>query len=115
MRARAPARERRHRWTLRRGALPPRSPRCPVPGGHPGADRVGFLILSNSIKEIDWADYHIAIPAFVTMLMMPFTYSITNGIGMGFITSPCWRLAAGRGREYPGADVHRLASSPSTT
>ncbi|CAM5611602.1 hypothetical protein SVIOM342S_10588 [Streptomyces violaceorubidus] len=37
------------------------------------------------------------------MLMMPFTYSITNGIGMGFITFSVLRLAAGRGREVPVA------------
>jgi AGZA family xanthine/uracil permease-like MFS transporter len=35
--------------------------------------------------------------------MMPFTYSITNGIGMGFITFVVLRLAAGRGREIPAA------------
>ena len=35
--------------------------------------------------------------------MMPFTYSITNGIGIGFITFSVLRLAAGRGREVPVA------------
>ena len=60
--------------------------------------RTGFANLVT-----DWADYTIAIPAFVTMVMMPFTYSITNGIGMGFITFVVLRLAAGRGREVPAA------------
>ncbi|WP_225097926.1 NCS2 family permease [Streptomyces sp. CoH27] len=81
--------------------LTPVATMVPSQAATPALVAVGFLILSNSIKEIDWADYTIAIPAFVTMLMMPFTYSITNGIGMGFITFTVLRLAAGRGREIP--------------
>ena len=75
----------------------------PSQAATPALLAVGFLILAGSVKEIDWADYTIAIPAFVTMVMMPFTYSITNGIGMGFITFVVLRLAAGRGREIPVA------------
>ncbi|OIJ69844.1 NCS2 family permease [Streptomyces mangrovisoli] len=81
--------------------LTPIATMVPSQAATPALVAVGFLILSNSIKEIDWADYTIAVPAFVTMLMMPFTYSITNGIGMGFITFVILRLAAGRGREVP--------------
>lgn len=81
--------------------LTPVATMVPSQAATPALVAVGFLILSNSVKEIDWADYTIAIPAFVTMLMMPFTYSITNGIGMGFITFVVLRLAAGRGREIP--------------
>lgn len=73
----------------------------PAQAATPALVTVGFLILANSIKAIDWADYTIAIPAFVTIVMMPFTYSITNGIGMGFIVFCVMRLAAGRGREVP--------------
>jgi len=83
--------------------LTPVATMVPSQAATPALVAVGFLILSNSIKEIDWADYTIAIPAFVTMLMMPFTYSITNGIGMGFITFVVLRLAAGRAREIPAA------------
>ncbi|OIJ96630.1 NCS2 family permease [Streptomyces colonosanans] len=83
--------------------LTPVATMVPSQAATPALVAVGFLILSNSIKEIDWADHTIAIPAFVTMLMMPFTYSITNGIGMGFITFVVLRLAAGRGREVPVA------------
>lgn len=75
----------------------------PSQAATPALIAVGFLILAGSIKEIDWSDFTVAIPAFVTMLMMPFTYSITNGIGMGFITFSVLRLAAGRGREVPVA------------
>ncbi|MFJ9733111.1 NCS2 family permease [Streptomyces sp. NPDC101171] len=83
--------------------LTPVATMVPSQAATPALVAVGFLILSNSVKEIDWADYTIAIPAFVTMMMMPFTYSITNGIGMGFITFVLLRLAAGRSREVPVA------------
>ncbi|MFJ9741801.1 NCS2 family permease [Streptomyces sp. NPDC101166] len=81
--------------------LTPVATMVPSQAATPALIAVGFLILANSVKEIDWADYTIAVPAFVTMVMMPFTYSITNGIGMGFITFAVLRLAAGRGREVP--------------
>ncbi|QDQ12200.1 NCS2 family permease [Streptomyces spectabilis] len=83
--------------------LTPIATMVPSQAATPALLAVGFLILSGSIGQIDWSDYTIAIPAFVTMLMMPFTYSITNGIGMGFITFTVLRLAAGRGREVPVA------------
>ncbi|MFJ4539201.1 NCS2 family permease [Streptomyces tibetensis] len=83
--------------------LTPVATMVPSQAATPALVAVGFLILAGSVKEIDWADYTIAVPAFVTMLMMPFTYSITNGIGMGFITFAVLRLAAGRGREVPPA------------
>ncbi|MFI8303761.1 NCS2 family permease [Streptomyces sp. NPDC085927] len=81
--------------------LTPIATMVPSQAATPALLAVGFLILAGSIKEIDWADHTIAIPAFVTMVMMPFTYSITNGIGMGFITFVVLRLAAGRGKEVP--------------
>ncbi|MFF6876834.1 NCS2 family permease [Streptomyces sp. NPDC012474] len=83
--------------------LTPVATMVPSQAATPALVAVGFLILAGSVKEIDWADYTIAVPAFVTMLMMPFTYSITNGIGMGFVTFAVLRLAAGRGREVPSA------------
>ncbi|MCO4695699.1 NCS2 family permease [Streptomyces sp. RO-S4] len=83
--------------------LTPVATMVPSQAATPALLAVGFLILAGSIREIDWADHTIAIPAFVTMVMMPFTYSITNGIGMGFLTFVALRLAAGRGREVPKA------------
>lgn len=83
--------------------LTPVATMVPSQAATPALLAVGFLILSGSVREIDWADHTIAIPAFVTMVMMPFTYSITNGIGMGFITFVVLRLAAGRGRDIPVA------------
>lgn len=75
----------------------------PAQAATPALVAVGFLIMAGSIREIDWSDYTISIPAFLTMLLMPFTYSITNGIGIGFITFCVLRLVAGRGREVPPA------------
>ncbi|MFF9040255.1 NCS2 family permease [Streptomyces sp. NPDC014892] len=83
--------------------LTPVATMVPSQAATPALLAVGFLILANSVREIDWADYTIAVPAFVTMVMMPFTYSITHGIGMGFITFVVLRLAAGRGRGVPVA------------
>lgn len=81
--------------------LTPLATMVPAQAATPALVTVGFLILANSIGEIDWSDYTIAVPAFLTMVLMPFTYSITNGIGFGFITFCVLRLAAGRGRSVP--------------
>ncbi|MFF7632295.1 NCS2 family permease [Kitasatospora sp. NPDC008050] len=83
--------------------LTPLATMVPAQAATPALVTVGFLILANSIREIDWSDYTIAIPAFLTMVLMPFTYSITNGIGMGFVTFCVLRLATGRGRSVPVA------------
>ncbi|NML50100.1 NCS2 family permease [Streptomyces sp. R302] len=83
--------------------LTPLATMVPSQAATPALLAVGFLILAGSVKDIDWADYTIAVPAFLAMTMMPFTYSITNGIGIGFISFSVLRLAAGRGREVPVA------------
>ncbi|MER8183112.1 NCS2 family permease [Kitasatospora sp. NPDC094015] len=83
--------------------LTPLATMVPAQAATPALVTVGFLILANSITEIDWTDYTIAVPAFLTMVMMPFTYSITNGIGIGFITFCILRAAAGRWRSVPVA------------
>ena len=49
--------------------------------------------------EIDWDDYELAIPCFLTMILMPFTYSITNGIGAGFVTWVVFRAARWQARQ----------------
>ncbi|WP_457030372.1 NCS2 family permease [Kitasatospora sp. P5_F3] len=83
--------------------LTPLATMVPAQAATPALVTVGFLILANSIRDIDWSDYTIAVPAFLTMVLMPFSYSITNGIGFGFITFCVLRLAAGRGRSVPVA------------
>ncbi|NSC22378.1 NCS2 family permease [Streptomyces albus subsp. chlorinus] len=62
---------------------------------------VGFLIMASNVRDIDWGDSSVAIPAFLTIVSMPFTYSITNGIGMGVIAFIVLRAASGRIREVP--------------
>ncbi|MFI0739529.1 NCS2 family permease [Streptomyces sp. NPDC021100] len=62
---------------------------------------VGFLIMAANVKEIDWSDFTIAIPAFLTIVSMPFTYSITNGIGIGVLAFILLRVADRRAREIP--------------
>ncbi|MET4060643.1 AGZA family xanthine/uracil permease-like MFS transporter [Arthrobacter sp. UYP6] len=59
---------------------------------------VGYLMVSQ-VGKIDWSDIGIAIPAFLTIALMPFTYSIANGLGAGFITFALIRLFQGRARE----------------
>ncbi|MFJ9519224.1 NCS2 family permease [Kitasatospora sp. NPDC101801] len=83
--------------------LTPLATMVPAQAATPALVTVGFLILANSIRDIDWSDYTIAVPAFLTMVLMPFSYSITNGIGFGFIAFCVLRLAAGRGRTVPVA------------
>ncbi|ROT34021.1 NCS2 family permease [Micromonospora sp. HM5-17] len=59
---------------------------------------VGFLMMT-AVKEIDWRDYEIGIPAFLTIVLMPFTYSISNGIGAGVISYVVLKAARGKVRE----------------
>ena len=62
---------------------------------------VGFLMMQQ-VRHIDWGDLEIAIPAFLTIVLMPFTYSITAGIGAGFISYVFLKLVLGKVREVPG-------------
>ena len=59
---------------------------------------VGILMASSLIK-VQWDDLTEATPAFVTAAMMPFTYSITEGIAFGFISYCVMKLGTGRWRE----------------
>jgi AGZA family xanthine/uracil permease-like MFS transporter len=63
---------------------------------------VGFMMVSQ-VGKIDWQDWGIGIPAFLTFTLMPFTYSIANGLGAGFIAYVLIRTVQGRVR-----DVHPL-------
>ena len=63
---------------------------------------VGFLMMQQ-VKGIDWDDLEIGIPAFLTIVLMPFTYSISVGIGAGFIAFVMLKLVRGK-----AADIHPL-------
>jgi AGZA family xanthine/uracil permease-like MFS transporter len=70
----------------------------PYEAATPALVIVGFLMMTQ-IKGIDWADYGIAIPAFLTIILMPFTYNISVGIGAGFVSHVVIRLVQGRRKE----------------
>jgi AGZA family xanthine/uracil permease-like MFS transporter len=74
----------------------------PYEAATPALIIVGFLMMTQ-IKSIDWEDYGIAIPAFLTIILMPFTYNISVGIGAGFVSYVVIRYLQGRGK-----DVHPL-------
>ncbi|NUQ31566.1 MAG: NCS2 family permease [Dermatophilaceae bacterium] len=55
---------------------------------------VGFLMMTQ-VTNIDWHDMEVALPAFLTIVLMPFTYNITVGIGAGFIAWVLVKIAKG--------------------
>lgn len=55
---------------------------------------VGFLMMTQ-VTEIDWKNVELAIPAFLTIALMPFAYSITAGIGAGFVFYTVIQVAKG--------------------
>jgi AGZA family xanthine/uracil permease-like MFS transporter len=59
---------------------------------------VGYFMMIQ-VKEISWADPGIGIPALLTIGMMPFTYSITNGVAAGFIAYTAIAVLRGKARE----------------
>ncbi|MBM0127861.1 NCS2 family permease [Pimelobacter simplex] len=59
---------------------------------------VGFLMMQQ-ITGITWDDVEIAIPAFLTIVLMPFTYSISVGIGAGFVSYVFLKVVRGKARE----------------
>lgn len=59
---------------------------------------VGFLMISQ-VTDIDWTRPEIGIPVFLTIILMPFTYSITVGIGVGFLSYVFIRLILGEGKK----------------
>ncbi|WP_327710737.1 NCS2 family permease [Streptomyces sp. NBC_00464] len=70
----------------------------PMQAASPALVAVGFLMMTQ-VKHIDWDRYDLAIPAFLTITVMPLTYSITNGIGAGFVTYVIIKACLGKARE----------------
>ena len=70
----------------------------PYEAATPALIIVGFLMMTQ-VKNIDWEDYGIAIPAFLTIILMPFTYNISVGIGAGFVSFVVIRVIQGRRKE----------------
>ncbi|MFC6289678.1 NCS2 family permease [Levilactobacillus angrenensis] len=66
------------------------------------------VLMAQSLKNIHWEKFEVAAPAFLIVLGMPLTYSISDGIALGFITYPLTMIAAKRGKEV-GAMMYGLA------
>jgi AGZA family xanthine/uracil permease-like MFS transporter len=67
---------------------------------------VGYFMIT-LVKDMDWQDPGIGIPLLLTIIMMPLTYSITNGVGAGFLSYTVIRLIRGDGLR----DVGRMAGA----
>jgi Permeases len=74
----------------------------PYEAATPALVVVGFLMMVQ-VKAIDWDDWEIAIPAFLTIVLMPFAFSITVGIGAGFVSYAIIKAARGK-----ASQVHTL-------
>ena len=61
---------------------------------------VGCLLI-DSVRRIDWKDYSEAFPAFLTIILMPLTFSVTEGIAFGFISYTLLKTVQGRFRDVP--------------
>ena len=59
---------------------------------------VGAMMIQNVMK-IDWNDYSECIPAFLTLIGIPLTFSIADGLALGFISYPVVKLLSGKGKE----------------
>ena len=79
---------------------------APIAGVIPGAATspalvlIGMLMIHNA-TNIYWHQVEIALPCFLTMIMIPFTYSVADGIGVGFISYTAISLVSGKGRKIP--------------
>ncbi|GAB3043292.1 NCS2 family permease [Virgibacillus ainsalahensis] len=57
------------------------------------------VMMSSALKDIEWDQFEIAVPAFLTVVAMPLTYSIATGIAIGFIFYPITMILKGRAKE----------------
>jgi AGZA family xanthine/uracil permease-like MFS transporter len=70
----------------------------PFEAATPALVVVGFLMVMQ-VSGIDWKNFEVAVPAFLTIVLMPFSYSITVGIGAGVISFIVIKLALGKVRQ----------------
>ncbi len=70
----------------------------PYEAATPALIIVGFLMMAQ-VKNIEWDDMGIGLPAFLTIILMPFTYNISVGIGAGFVSHVIIRVVQGRRKE----------------
>ncbi|MFI8967046.1 NCS2 family permease [Streptomyces sp. NPDC053493] len=62
---------------------------------------IGSMMMQNA-KHVDWSDRSVAIPVFLTVVLMPFTYTITTGVAAGVISYAVIKSAQGKAREVGG-------------
>ena len=60
------------------------------------------VLMAQQLKEIEWTDISVAIPAFITVVTMCLSYSISNGIAVGFIFYVVSKIAGGKAKEVSG-------------
>ncbi|MFD0891144.1 NCS2 family permease, partial [Streptosporangium algeriense] len=72
----------------------------PAAAAAPALVLVGALMMTQA-RNIPWEDLTLAVPAFLTIALMPFTYSITNGVGAGVISYTVVQAAVGRAGRIP--------------
>jgi len=77
--------------------LAPLASVVPYEAAAPALVLVGFLMMSQ-VRNVAWDDVAVGIPVFLTAVLMPYTYSITTGIGAGFISYVLLMSATGRAR-----------------
>ncbi|MEU5881815.1 NCS2 family permease [Spirillospora sp. NPDC047279] len=70
----------------------------PIGAAAPALVIVGALMMTHA-RKIDWEDLDVAVPAFLTIVLMPFTYSITVGVAAGVLSFVLLKAARGRFRE----------------
>lgn len=70
----------------------------PIEAAAPVLVVVGALMMMQ-VGSVEWSQFHVALPAFLTIVVMPFTYSIANGIGVGFIAFTVMALFAGKAKD----------------
>ncbi|RFS85528.1 NCS2 family permease [Actinomadura spongiicola] len=78
--------------------LTPLAATVPAQAAAPALVVVGALMMTQ-VAKVDWTDPDLTIPAFLTIVLMPFTFSITIGIGGGMVSYALIKLARGRWRE----------------
>ncbi|WP_084956799.1 NCS2 family permease [Thermoactinospora rubra] len=78
--------------------LTPLAAVVPAQAAAPALVLVGALMMT-AARKISWDDLQVAVPAFLTIALMPFTYSITNGVGAGIVAYTLIKAASGKARE----------------
>lgn len=89
-------------------------PLAPVVGLIPAAATAPALILVGSlmvaaVREIDWDEIDVGLPAFLVLLTIPLTYSIANGLAIGFLAYDALKILRGQGAQVPWL-THALAA-----